>query len=167
VTAYTFVGMYSHALDTAANILAKGAEYAKAKGVAESEMLAWRLIEDMAPLSFQLMVVCNFPRQWTARFVGLPVPESVTDDLDVAGYQRAIADAKAWLAALTPAQFEGRDETPLTETLGTGFEATLPRGRWLTVFATTNIYFHLSTAYDILRARGVPLGKPDMFAGGV
>lgn len=167
INAYTFVGMYSHALDTAANILAKGAEFAKSTGVAETEMLGWRLIEDMAPLSFQLMVVCNFSRQWPARFAGLPVPEDVTADLDVAGFQRAIGEAKAWLAALTPEQFEGRDELPLTHLLGTGFEPTLPSGRWLTIFATTNLYFHLSTAYDILRARGAPLGKPDLFASGL
>ena len=46
-------------------------------------------------------------------------------------------------------------------------EPTLPAGRWLTVFATINLYFHLSTAYDILRAKGVPLGKPDLFAAGL
>ena len=39
--------------------------------------------------------------------------------------------------------------------------------RWLAVFATTNLSFHLSTAYGILRARGVPLGKIDLFAGGL
>jgi len=44
---------------------------------------------------------------------------------------------------------------------------TLPSGQWLTVFATTNLYFHLSTAYGILRAKGVPLGKVDLFATGL
>ena len=68
VNAYTFVGMYSHALDTAANILAKGATFAAANGVTESQMLDWRLIEDMQPQAFQLMVVWNFSRQWPARW---------------------------------------------------------------------------------------------------
>ena len=49
-------------------------------------------------------------------------------------------------------------------TIGNGMEPTLPAARWLTVFvAATNLYFHLTTAYDILRARGAPLGKIDMF----
>jgi hypothetical protein len=130
-------------------------------------MLDWRLIEDMQPLRFQAMVVCNFSRLWPARVIGLPLPEEIGADLDLAGFQAAIADAKAWLAGLTPAQFEDRDDVPLTVLIGNGMEPTLPAGQWLSVFATTNFYFHLSTAYDILRARGAPLGKADLFARGL
>ncbi len=57
VNAHAFVGMYSHALDTTAHLLAKGAEYASVNGVGEAELLGWRLIENMQPLSFKLMVV--------------------------------------------------------------------------------------------------------------
>jgi hypothetical protein len=120
----------------------------------------------MQPLRFQAMVLCNFTRQWTARVVGLPVPEAVADSLDLAGFRAAIADAQAWLAALKPEQFAGRDDVPLTVLIGTGMEPTLPAGQWLTVFATTNLYFHLSTAYGILRSKGVQIGKIDLFAGG-
>lgn len=168
VSLYTFVDLYARALDTAAHILGKGAAHASAIGAAEAEMLDWRLIDDMQPLRFQLMVVCNFSRQWPARVAGLPVPAEIGSDLDLAGFQAAITDAKAYLAALTPEQFEGRDDLPLTVSIGNGqMEPTLAAGRWLTVFATTNLYFHLSTAYAILRAKGVPLGKADLFAGGL
>ena len=167
VDAYTFVGMYAHALDSAAHILAKGRAYASAKGVSDSELLGWRLIEDMHPLSFQLKTLCNFAGQWPARVAGLAVPEDLSPDLDVAGLQDAITKAKTYLTGLTLEQFEGRGELALTHSLGTGMEMTLPGGRWLAIFATTNVYFHLSTAYDILRARGVELGKRDLFAGGL
>lgn len=170
VNAYTFVEMYRLVLDTASHLLIKGAEHAAATGVSDGKMLDWRLIEDMHPLRFQIMVVCNFTRQWPARVAGLPLPESVGDELDLAGFQAAIADAKGYLAALTPEQFEGRDEVALTISIGNSeieMKPTLPAGRWLAVFATTNLYFHLSTAYDILRAKGVPIGKMDLFAGGL
>ncbi|HEY5105786.1 MAG TPA: DUF1993 domain-containing protein [Caulobacteraceae bacterium] len=167
VNAYAFVGMYSHALDTAAHLLTKGAEFAAANGVGGTELLDWRLIDDMQPLAFQLMVVCNFSRQWPARVAGLPVPPDVGADLDLAGFRDAIAAAKTYLATLKPEQFEDRDELALTHTIGTGMTLTLPAGRWLTIFATTNLYFHLSTAYDILRSKGVQIGKPDLFAGGL
>jgi hypothetical protein len=167
ISLFSFVGMYTRVLDTAAHLLAKGAEHAAATGASEPDMLDWRLIDDMQPLRFQLMVVCNFPRQWLARAAGLPVPEDVSADLDLAGFKAAIADAKAYLAGLTPEQFAGRDDVPLTYTLGTGMEPTLPSGQWLTVFATTNLYFHLSTAYGILRSKGVQIGKPDLFASGL
>ena len=164
---FTFVGLYSRILDTAAGLLKKGDAFAKANGHSEADMLDWRLIDDMAPLRFQLMVVCNFTRLWPARVAGLPLPAEIDQELDLAGFQAAIADAKAYLAALTPEQFADRDDVPLTVELGTGMKPTLPSGQWLTVFATTNLYFHLSTAYGILRSKGVPIGKPDMFGGGL
>jgi len=46
-------------------------------------------------------------------------------------------------------------------------EPTFPTSQWISVFATTNIYFHLSTAYGILRSKGVQIGKRDLFAGGI
>ncbi len=167
VDLYTFVGLYRRALDTAAHLLAKGVDHAKAAGEPEEAFLDWRLIEDMQPLRFQIMVVCNFTRQWPARVAGLPLPEDVTDDLTVAGFQQVIDGAKAYLAGLTPAQFEGRDEVPLTVTIGGDMTPTMPAAQWLTVFSTTNLYFHLSIAYAILRARGVQIGKVDLFPSGL
>lgn len=167
VSAFTFVDLYSRALATASSLLDKGVAHAKATGVSETQMLDWRLIGDMMPLSFQVMVVINFSTQWPARFAGLEVPDSVADTLDVAGFKAAIRDAQAWLAARTPAEFEGRDELALEFEIGTGMKPTLPAERWLTVFSATNLFFHLSTAYGILRAHGVQIGKPDLFAGGL
>ena len=163
---FTFVGLYSRLLDTATHILKKGVEHAEAIGVSETDMLDWRLVDDMQPLSFQLMVLCNFTRLWPARVAGLPLPAEVGADLSVAGFQAAIADAKAYLAALKPEQFAGRDDVPLTVTIGTSMEPTLPSAQWLTVFATTNPGVNLSTAYGILRSKGVQIGKRDLFAGG-
>ena len=167
VNLYSFVGMYAKALDTAAHLLAKGTEHAVTTGGNEADALEWRLIDDMAPVAFQLMVVINFTRLWPARAAGLPLPPEVTAEMDVAEFKAAIADAKAWLALLTPDQFAARDDVPFTTALGPGMEPTMPLGQWLTGFATTNIYFHLSTTYGILRSKGVQIGKVDLFAGGL
>jgi hypothetical protein len=167
VNLFSFINLFDRQLDNAANVLTKGAQYARDGGHSEEDMLNWRLIGDMQPLSFQLTVVCNFARQWPARVAGLPAPADIDPRTDVAGFHAAIKEAKAFLAELKPEQFEGRDDLPLTYMLGNGMEPTLPSSQWLTVFATTNIYFHMSTAYGILRSKGVPIGKPDMFAGGL
>lgn len=166
VCLFTFIDLYSKGLDTLGGLLAKGAAFAASKGVSEADMLEWRLIDDMAPVRFQANVVINFARQWPARVAGLPVPADVADDLDVAGYKAAIAEAKAYLAGLTAEQFKDREGVPITFNLGV-MEPTLPGGQWLSNFATTNFYFHLSTAYGILRHKGVPIGKPDLFGGGL
>ena len=166
VSLFTFVDLYSKGLTTLDSLLAKGAAFAASKGVSEADMLNWRLADDMNPLSFQVIVVTNFSKQWTARAAGLAVPENIPEDLDLAGYKAEIAAAKAFLAGLKAEQFAGRDAEPVTFNLGM-MEPTLPAGQWLSGFATTNFYCHLSMAYAILRNRGVPLGKPDMFAGGL
>lgn len=172
VCLFTFVDLYSKGLTTLDHLLSKGAEFAAAKGISEAEMLEWRLIDDMYPLRFQAGVVINFAKQWTARAAGLPVPVDIGGDMQVAGdlnlaqLRAAIVEAKTFLADLKPEQFEGRDGVMLKVSLGQ-IEPELPIGQWLTGFATTNFYFHLSTAYGILRARGVPIGKVDLFAGGL
>ena len=166
VDLYTFVDLYTRAVYTGAHILGKGADHAREQGVSETEMLDWRLIEDMHPLRFQLMVVCNFARLWPARAGGLPLPAAIGADLDLAGFQAALADARRYLAGLPRDVFADREEIPLTVDIGV-MEPTLPAARWLTGFATTNVYFHLSMAYAILRAKGVPIGKIDLFPTGL
>jgi hypothetical protein len=165
---YTFVELYRRIVRSATHVLNKGAAHAEANGVSTDAMLDWRLIDDMQPLRFQISVVCNFSKQWTARVAGLPVPEDVPVELDIAGFYTALAASEAFLDTLKPEQFAGRDDVSLKVAIANGtMEPTLPAGRWLTVFATTNLYFHLSTAYDILRSRGVPLGKADLFTDGL
>jgi uncharacterized protein len=166
VCLFTFVDLYSKALATLDHVLSKGAEFAASKGVSEAEMLEWRLIDDMNPLRFQAFVVINFAKQWPARAVGAEPPADIAADLDLKGLKAAIAEARASLAGLKAEQFDGRDDVALKVNLGQ-IEPELPLGQWLSGFATTNLYFHLSMAYAILRARGVALGKIDLFAGGL
>lgn len=161
VDLFTFVRMFDQQLVTAAHLLDKG------EAAAGEEVLDWRLIDDMHPVRFQLRIIVNFTRNWPSRVTGQEPPAEIGDELDVAGFRAVIADARAFLAALTPEQFAGRDDVPLTVTLGTGLTPTLPAGQWLSGFAATNIYFHLSMVYAILRARGVAIGKTDMFAAGL
>ncbi len=164
---FTFIELYRRIVRSTAHVLRKGEAHASATGVTPDAMLNWRLIEDMQPLRFQVGVVCNFYKQWPARVVGLPAPGNIPDDLDLAGLYAALTESEGFLDTLKPEQFEGREDLPLTVALGNGMEPTLPAGRWLTVFATTNLYFHLSTAYDILRSRGVQIGKIDLFSDGL
>lgn len=166
VNLFTFVDMYAKGLTTLEHVLDKGAELAKSKGATADQMLEWRLIDDMDPLRFQAFVVINFAKRWTARAAGVEVPAEIASDLDYPGIKAAIGEAKTYLAGFKAEQFAGRDDVPHTENLG-GLEPTLPLGQWLTGFATTNFYFHLSMAYAILRARGGDLGKRDLFAGGL
>jgi uncharacterized protein len=166
INLYSFVGMYERVVGTAEHLLAQGVAHAKATGVAEADMLNWKLADDMFPLWRQLQIVVDFPKSWTARAAGLDLPAGIEGESTAAELAAGLAATKAWLQALKPEQFEGRDDIPLTVNIGV-MEPTFPTSQWISVFATTNIYFHLSTAYGILRSKGVPLGKRDLFAGGI
>jgi uncharacterized protein len=164
---FTFVDLYTRALATADHLLTKGKERADALGICERDILNWRLIDDMQPLDFQLMVVCNFTQLWPALVAGIDVPHQLINPVDIKGFRETIESAKDFLAGLNEEQFEGRDGALLTYQIAPDMQPTMPAERWLTVFATTNIYFHLSTAYGILRANGTQLGKVDLFATGL
>jgi hypothetical protein len=167
VTLNDFAPMYGKMVDTAAHLLAKGKAFAAENGVAEADMLNWRLAEDMNPLSFQLAVVINFATGWLARAAGVDAPEAVIGaEQDVAGFERALAAARAYIDGPV-SNLTGRDDVPVTFKIGDIMEPTLPAGQWITGFATTNIYFHVSMIYAILRMKGVQVGKLDMFPKGL
>jgi hypothetical protein len=165
VSLFTFIDLFDRHLTTADHLLDKAAAHAEERGLTEADWLGWRLCDDMHPLRFQLMNLTNFAHQWPARAAGLPVGESITSGVDLAGFRAAIAEGRGFLAGLNPEQFAGRDDLPLDYTLGNGIKLDLTSAQWLTIFASTNIAFHLSMAYAILRHHGVPVGKIDMFGG--
>ncbi len=156
---------WGKALGTADHLLSKGVEFAEAKGTPEEEMLGWQLAPDMFPLRRQMRAVCHLVQQWGARAAGIearPEPQGET----VAELKADIATAREVLESLALDQFDGRDDEVVTVDLGT-ISPTMPIGQWVLGFAQTNILFHLSIAYAILRSRGVSLGKVDLFAGGL
>lgn len=167
VTLFTYVDLYDRLLASLSHLLDKGEAFAGEHGISPDEMLDWRLIDDMHPLRFQASVVVNFSRSWTARVAGREVPENVDPSADLATLRVGIDEARAYLAALRPEDFEGRDEAPLTVRITDSLEPTFSAGHWLSAFASTNIYFHLSMVYAILRMKGAPIGKIDLFAGGL
>ena len=156
---------WDKALGSTDHVLSKGADFARDKGIAESEMLDWRLAPDMFPLSRQVQVVCNLVQQWAARAANVDVPAEPHGGT-VAELKADIAAARQFLAGFKAEQFGGRDDVLVEVDLGM-ISPTMPIGQWISSFAQTNILFHLSIAYAILRSRGVPLGKPDLFGGGL
>ena len=165
---FSFISIYDRALATCAHLLDKGAEFAVAQGGVADDILGWRLAADMHPLPFQVGVVANFARGFVARAAGIEVPDAVTaSDLDLAGLRATIADARAFLATITPAQIDPRGDMPFAFKLGDVMEPTLPAAQWLAGFALTNIQFHTSMVYAILRMKGVAIGKSDLFPTGL
>jgi len=155
------VASYLQTIGAIENVLTKGLAFAQEKGKDPADLVAARLYEDMLPLSFQIASVAHHSlNAINGVKAGLFAPPGKTPPHTYADLQEILATTRKGLEAFTPEEvnalenadvvFEVRDlKLPFT---GQGF---------LLSFSLPNFYFHAATAYDILRANGVPLGKRD------
>ena len=123
-----------------------------------------RLYPDMFPLARQVQVASDIARRGGARLAGQD-PMVVEDDEqtleDLIGRVRGVID---FLETLRPDQIDGAEERAITFQLR-GREVTFDGQTFLLNFVLPNVYFHITTAYNILRHNGVVLGKPDFLGG--
>jgi hypothetical protein len=141
-------------------VLDKGLIHANAKGMNPDTWVEAKLADDMFPLRLQILRVADHSRGALAdvRKGTFTMPKN--DSYDYAGLQRLLADAetevRAWTREAVNA-LEGKEVIFDTGSSRTSFTAEA----FLLHFSVPNIYFHAVTAYDILRAQGVPIGKRD------
>lgn len=152
-------------LENLSAILAKGQAFADEKGIDHAELLDARLIDDMAPLTRQVQMVTDTPKGVAVR-VGQTEGEVWADDeVGFDQLQARLAKAIAFLKAVPAAGFEGREDAKVVLTTPSG-DIPFTGSTYVFGFAIPNFYFHLTTAYAILRSKGVPIGKLD-FLGAI
>lgn len=155
------VANFLQTLEAVGGFLDKGLAHFNGHGVDPEEIVEARLASDMLPLRFQIVSVAHHSRgAIEAAQSGAFRPPSGPADLTYAGLQTLVREAHAALSALsaeTVNAVEGRD---VIFHLG---DRKLPfvAETFLMSFSLPNFYFHAATAYDILRLKGVPLGKRD------
>jgi uncharacterized protein len=154
------VPVFTRALTSLKNVLQKAKDHAAAKKIDESVILGLRLYPDMFALNRQVHVATDFARGTVARLAGSEPPswednETTLDQL-IARCDRAIEAVKSF----TPAQIDGSEDRPVTRKVR-GQDKTFTGINFLQQYALPNVWFHCVTAYAILRANGVELGKGD------
>jgi hypothetical protein len=155
------VANYLQILGAAGSFLEKSLTHFREKGIDPAEVVATRLAPDMLPLWFQVVSVAHHSRgAMEAAKNGVFVPPSGRPDLDYAALQSLVVDARTELAALTPEAVDALIGRDVVFKLG---ERELPftAENFLMSFSLPNFFFHATTAYDILRHKGAPLGKRD------
>lgn len=147
-------------LNNLAVILEKGATHAEARKIDETVLIGSRLYPDMLPLSKQVQIASDIARRGAARLAGLEAPAMADNETTFAELIDRIHNTIAYLNTLTPAQIDGSEENEIV--LQVGKESMNFKGMpYLLFFILPNVYFHVTTAYDILRHNGVELGKMD------
>jgi hypothetical protein len=156
----TPVPFFTHSLTALSNILAKAEAHAAAKNIKPEVLPQLRLVADMFPLWRQVTIVTDHAKGASARLAGLEVPSFADTETTLAELQERIAKTIAFIATIPADAFEGAEARTITVKAGPR-ELTFPATQYYHGYAVPNFYFHMTTAYNILRANGVPVGKTD------
>jgi uncharacterized protein len=147
-------------LKALAAIVRKAEGHCESKKIDPDALLKARLFPDMFHFTRQVQLVTDFAKGAGARLAGIAVPSFADEEKTFADLQARIARTRDFLATLKKDQFAGAAERTVTIKVG-GQDMSFTGAVYLSSFAMPNFYFHLTTAYDILRHNGVELGKRD------
>ena len=155
------VATYLQTLGAVSGFLAKGREHCEKTGIDLKEVVETRLIADMLPFRFQIISVAHHSLGAIEGIeAGVFGPPTGVPDLDYAGLEKRVADARSRLEKYEREAIdalEGRDVEFKLGERGMPFVAR----DFVLSFSLPNFYFHATTAYDILRMKGAPIGKRD------
>jgi uncharacterized protein len=142
------------------NILTKAEVHCEAKGIKPEALLSFRLYPDMLPFTRQVQLTCDFAARAAARLAGAE-PKSFPDtETSFAELQARIATARDYMASFPALSHDGAATQPVTIKMR-GQDMTMSGLEYLTLYSLPQIYFHATTAYNILRHNGVEIGKRD------
>ena len=158
------VPMFTHSLTALSKILDKAEAFAEGKKMKPDVIPNLRMIADMLPFSRQITIACDHAKGAPARLAGVDVPSFADTETTVAELKERIAKTIAFIATIPEAAFEGAEARTINLKAGPR-ELTFPAVQYFASYAVPNFYFHMATAYNILRSNGVEIGKTDFLGG--
>lgn len=150
-------------LNAMEGVLQKGKSYLTEQGMDLEEMVEFRLIEDMNPFRFQIISVAHHSmgslKGVEAGEFG-PPSSALYGEPDFAGCEALLAEAREYVSGLTPDQVNAWEGKEMVFAIG-GNKLPFTAENFVQSFSMPNLMFHAATTYDMLRMKGVPLGKID------
>jgi hypothetical protein len=144
-------------------ILDKAQAHTEAKKIDPAALINFRLYPDMFPMKRQVQIACDTAKGAVARLAGMEVPKHEDKEETFAELKMRIAKTIDFIRTVKPAQVDGSEEKNIHLKLGPR-EVDYKGMQYLLGHAVPNFYFHVTTAYDILRHNGVELAKRDYLA---
>lgn len=154
------VPVFVRALTNLKAILQKAAAHAQAKKIDEAVLLGARLYPDMLPLTKQVQIASDFARSTSSRLGGAEPPSYEDNEKTFAELFARIDRTLAFLATQQPAQIDGSESREIVRPVR-GQPHKFTGTDYLLNYAMPNFYFHVTTAYAILRHNGIEVGKGD------
>lgn len=141
-------------------ILTKAEAHAQVEKIDPSVFINARLAPNMLPLSRQIQIASDGVKGCAARLAGIAIPSYEDNETTFAELQERIRKTVAFLQTVSAEQINGTEENDIQLKVG-GRELAFKGQAYLLHFVIPNFYFHVTTAYDILRHNGVEIGKRD------
>ena len=160
------VPVFTRMLSNLSYFLDKAELNAAARKFDTAVLAADRLAPDMLNFCFQVRIACDAAKLTFARVGGLDAPKFEDNETTFAELKERIAKTIAFIKTVKPEDMNGKEDKVVTFKAGP-VERTLSGEDYLKHWSTPNVYFHVTTAYNILRSNGVDLGKLDFLLGKV
>lgn len=157
------IPVFTRNLRNLSTFLTKAQAYSELKKCDENNFTSARLFLDMLPLARQVQIASDVAKGAAARLAGVETPKYEDNEITFAELQERIAKTVTFLESITAAQIDGTDEKEITIQAGTK-EFKFNGEQYLLGWALPNLFFHVTTAYNIMRHNGVELGKGDFLA---
>ena len=142
-------------------VLTKAEAHAAERKIDPAALLQARLFPDMFPFTRQVQIACDFAKSVPARLAGVEVPAYDDSEQTFAELHARIARTLAFIDGLDAAQFEGAAGRQIVLRPGTPKERALDGQSYLLAYGLPQFFFHVTTAYALLRHNGVEIGKKD------
>lgn len=154
------VPVLRRALVNLSAILDKAAAHAEAKKIEPTVLLNSRLFPDMFPLLRQVQIATDNAKGGVSRLAGVEPPKYDDNEASFAELKARLDKTIAYLDSFTPAQIDGSEQRPVVLKMRSG-ELNFVGIDYLLGYLLPNFFFHVTTAYAILRHNGVEIGKKD------
>ena len=154
------VPRFVNILGNLSKILDKTQAYIDAKKIADATLTGDRLFPDMLPMATQVQIACDTAKGVVARLAGLDIPAFDDNETTLAELKARIAKTITFIQSVSAQQIDGTEDKAIVTKRGD--KETHYKGmQFLLGHAIPNFYFHVTTAYNILRHNGVEIGKRD------
>ncbi|GFZ91576.1 DUF1993 domain-containing protein [Dyella caseinilytica] len=154
------IPVFVRALQNLHHVLKLGEAHAKAKNVEDSVVLHTRLIPDMLPLVKQVQIATDMAKNGTARLAGVDPLKFEDNETSFDELYNRIERAIDYIKSFKPEQIDGSETRTVTIKTRNG-DQSFEGHAYLLHFVIPNLFFHCTTAYNILRESGAHIGKQD------
>lgn len=153
-------------LTNLSKIMSKAESQALSKGLLLSELVEARLASDMYPFKRQIQMISNSAKSCAARLSGTEAPHFEDTEESFEELKLRLTKTIEYLKTVPAEAFSDAEDREITIKLPAR-ETKMNGRKFVTAFSLPNIYFHVTTAYDLLRHKGIDIGKMDYLGEGV